>query len=178
MYQRSAASGKARSEEILFMAMNDYQVGRYEEASNGLTQFLDRYPRHRRRAVAAVALGNAQLALGRAAEAEPRFRTAAGAAPKGSDLWVAAKMGLGLVAEAQGSFDTAQSEFLEAAEAAASKEAGGEAMVHAIRAKIRASDAAGARTLLEKAEKDYTGTRAARSFSELRGLLDAATPTG
>lgn len=174
LYQRSASAGASRSEEILFLAMNDYQVGRFQEASNGLTQFVDRFPRHPRRGVAALALGNCELALGKPADAEKRFKMAVEASSKGSDLWVSAKSGLGHVAEAQGSFDTAFNEFQEAGAAAGSKEAASEAVAHAIRVKLRSGDAAGARSLLDKAENDYPGTRALRSFSQLRGQLDAA----
>jgi len=173
LYKHSASSGAARSEEILFLAMSDYEAGKFQEASNGLTQFLDRFPRHARRGVGAVALGNCDLALGKPAEAEPRFKTALDAVPKGSDLWVAAKSGLGRVAEAQGNFPAAATQLEEAARAATSKEAGAEAMAHAIRAKVRAGDVAGALALLDSTEKDYPGTRALRLYNQIRGEIEA-----
>lgn len=174
LYQRSATSGSARAEQILFLAMNDYELGRFQEAANGLTQFVDRYPRHKKVAVAKVALGNAHLTLGQPAEAERRFREGVGSASKGSDLWVAATMGLGLAAEAQGSFDAALASFREVVDSATSKEAAAEALANAIRLKVRAGDRPGAFEMLKKAETEYGTTRAARRFSELKGTLEAS----
>lgn len=172
-YQRSARSGAERAEQILFLAMNSYEAGQVEQAANGLTQFVDRFPRHPRRAVAFTALGNCQLALGRPADAEGRFKEAAKSAVKGSDLWVAATVGLGLAAEQQGAHAAALSYFQEAAGAASSKETAGDAMARAIRVKLRAGDREGARSLLDSAEKTYQGTRATRLLAEVRGEIEA-----
>jgi tetratricopeptide (TPR) repeat protein len=176
LYQRSATSDIARAEELLYRAMTDYEAGRYTEASNGLAQFVERYPRHMRRAVAAVALANCRLGLGLPAEAEAHYKMAADVSQKGSDAWVSAKIGLGRVARAQGSLDAALGYFQEAASAAVSKELAAEAAAEAIDAKLRAGDRSGAVALLETVERDHARTAAAGRFSALRGRLQAARP--
>ena len=173
IYKSAAKSGASRSEEILYLALNDYEVGRYREAANGLQQFVDRFPRHKRVAVAQTALGNAHLMLNETNEAKAQFEKAVGSAPRGSTTWVSAKTGLGMLAASQGMNEDAAKLFEEAAEASKSKEAGGEAMGRAIEARIAAGQTDAAKALLEKATRDYAGTRAAQMFPKYEGQLDA-----
>jgi TolA-binding protein len=173
LYKNSAKAGASRSEEILYLALSDYEAGRYREAANGLQQFVDRFPRHKRAAVAQTALGNAHLMLSETNEARTQFEKAAGNAPRGSAAWVAAKTGLGVLAVSQGMHEDAATLFEEAAEASESKEAGAEAMSRAIEARIAAGQGDAAKALLEKATKDYAGTRAAQTFPKYQGQLDA-----
>src|SRR5262245_11593532 len=116
LYQQSAKSRSARANEILLLAMGDYDAGNFEAAANGLNQFLDRAPQHPKHAVAALALGNSLLALGRPADAQKPFEDVARSAPKGSEDWTAATFGLGLVAEAAGTPDAAFTHFEAAAQ--------------------------------------------------------------
>jgi tetratricopeptide (TPR) repeat protein len=171
LYQQSARGRATRANEILLLAMGDFDAGNFEAASNGLSQFLDRAPRHPKRFVASLALGNSLLALGRPADAQKPFEEVARSAPKGSEAWTAATFGLGLIAEAAGTPETAVTHFEAAAQGTTSKEAAAEATAHAIHAKILLKDLSGAQAPLDKAAKDYAMTRAAARFSELRGQL-------
>ncbi|MFN0150856.1 MAG: hypothetical protein ACKVU1_09155 [bacterium] len=173
LYKNSAKAGESRSEEILYLALTDYEAGRYREASNGLTQFVDRFPRHKRIGVAQTTLGNVHLVLNELADAKSRFEKGLSDSERGSATWVAAKSGLGAVAAAQGLMDEAAKNFEEAAAASTSKEAGAEAISEAIRARIAAGQAPAAKTLLDKAKRDYEGTRAAQHFARLEGELNA-----
>ena len=173
IYKSASKSGASRSEEILYLALNDYEVGRYREAANGLQQFVDRYPRHKRVGIAQTALGNAHLMLNETNEAKTQFEKAVGNAPRGSAAWVSAKTGLGLLAASQGMNDDAARLFEEAAEASESKEAAGEAIARAIGARIAAGQRDAAKALLEKATRDYAGTRAAQTFPKYEGELGA-----
>ncbi len=174
LYQQSARGRATRANEILLLAMSDYDAGNFEAAANGISQFLDRTPRHPKRGVAGLALGNALLALGRAGDAKKPFEDVLKGASKGSEEWVAATVGLGFVAESEGNLDAAFAAFDEAAGAAKSKELAVEASAHAIRAKIQMRDLDGAVSLLEKAKKDYEGTRGFRRLSQLEGELVVA----
>lgn len=173
LYQQSARGRDARASEILLLAMGDFDAGNFEAAANGLTQFIDRAPRHKKRNMASLALGNSLLALGRAQEAEKPFQDVARSAPKGSDAWGAATLGLGYVAEAQGNIDGAL-RFFEEAQGAHSKELAAEAASRAVHAKVLLKDFDGAQTLLDKAAKDYSTTRGTQRFAQLRGELAAA----
>jgi len=173
LYKNSAKSGQSRSEEILSLALTDYESGRYREASNGLTQFVDRFPRHKRIGVAQTTLGNVHLMLNELADAKARFEKGLGDSERGTPTWVAAKSGLGAVAAAQGLMDEAAKHFEEAAQASTSKEAAAEAIAEAIRARIAAGQRDAAKQLLDKAERDYAGTRAAQHFAAFEGELSA-----
>jgi len=173
LYRNSAKSGESRSEELLYMALTDYEAGRYREAANGLTQFVDRFPRHKRIGVAQTALGNVHLVLNELADAKSRFEKGVNDSERGSATWVSAKSGLGAVSAAQGLMDEAAQHFEEAAQASASKEAAAEAMSEAIHSRIAAGQAAAAKTLLDKAKRDYEGTRASQNFARLEGELNA-----
>jgi TolA-binding protein len=171
LYRNSSRAGASRSEEILYLALSDYDAGRLREAANGLQQFVERYPRHARIGVAESALGNAHLMLGQTNDAKTQFEKAVRDADTGSPAWVAAKTGLGAVASAQGLLDEAAQHFEEAAAKSRSKEAGAEAMSEAIRARIAAGQADAARALLDKAKRDFAGTRAAQTFARYEGEL-------
>ncbi len=174
LYQQSARGRATRADEILLLAMSDYDAGNFEAAANGISQFLERTPRHPKRAIAGLALGNALLAVGRPGDAKKPFEDVLKSASKGSEEWVASTVGLGYVAESQGNLEAAYAAFDEAARAARSKELAVEATAHAIRAKILLKDLDGAGALLKAAQEEYAGLRGARRLSQLEGELVVA----